>query len=598
MTSSFATGQLSVQAPDLVTAFAEAVEANPNKTAVTFLGNGKTVSAQLSYAKLFDRVAAIGCGASELARAGSRVPLLMRSSENYVAALLGLMAAGLVPVPLFPPRGDRQIERIKEILTNCDPAFTLIENGQGDRVRNALPLELQAVPKYSVEALAAIGANSRFADLGHCKPKTSDLAIIQYTSGSTRSPKGVAIDHDVALANIRCIFSRYEFTENGITIDWLPPYHDMGLFGCILTPLLRGGGIVKMPPEAFVARPWRWLEAISNFGIDRQVYAGGPNFAYESCVNQVSDAQMEDLDLSSWFVAYNGAEPVRARTLKRFASRFGRIGFDRRAWFPCYGMAEATLMISGPSPRAAPPAYPVLRSGLSAGFVEPVMPDDETAEWVVPCGRVIDGHQLTIVDPNTCEPLADGKIGEIWFSGDSVARSYFGNPEATRKSLKAKTANGTGRYLRTGDLGFLRDGYVHITGRMSDIIIIDGQNHYPNDLEGDVEETLTGHPIHKVAVFARERADTRSDIIAVVEWGRTRQEAIPNAIRNVRQLIFARRGIPIDQILVVERGAIPLTSSGKVRRADTRQLFLKNQLKLVWKDLNSSDRELTISATR
>ncbi len=593
MTSPSATGQLSVQAPDLVTAFAEAAEVNPIKSAVTFLRNGKTVSAQLSYADLMDRVAAIGCGASELAPPGSRIPLLMRSSENYVAALFGLMAAGLVPVPLFPPRGNRQIERIKGILSSCEPAFTLIEDGQDDQVRNALPLALQAVPRYPVEALATIGANGRLADLEHCKPATSDRAILQYTSGSTRSPKGVAIDHDVALANIRCIFSRYEFTENGIAIDWLPPYHDMGLFGCILTPLLRGGGIVKMPPEAFVARPWRWLQAISNFGTDRQVYAGGPNFAYESCINQVSDAQMENLDLSPWFVAYNGAEPVRARTLTRFASRFRRVGFDSRAWFPCYGMAEATLMISGPSPRAAPPAYPVSRSRLTAGCVEPVLPDDETAEWVVPCGRVIDGHQLTIVDPNTYEPLADGRIGEIWFSGSSVARSYFGNPEATRETLKAQTADGVGRYLRTGDLGFLRDGYIHVTGRMSDILIIDGQNHYPNDLEGDVEETLAGHPIHKVAVFAVERAESRSEIIAVVEWGRTERETIPNAVRSVRELIFARRGIPIDRISIVERGAIPLTSSGKVRRATTRQLYLKNQLKLVWNDLKSSERELT-----
>jgi len=593
MTSPSTTGRLSVQAPDLVSAFAEAAETVPNKTAVTFLRNGKTVSAQLSYADLMDRVTAIGCGASELAPAGSRIPLLMRSSENYVAALFGLMAAGLVPVPLFPPRGDRQIERITGILASCEPAFTLIEDGQDDRVRNALPLELQAVPRYSVEALIAIGANGRLADLEHCKPATTDHAIIQYTSGSTRNPKGVSIDHDVALANIRCIFSRYEFTENGITIDWLPPYHDMGLFGCILTPLLRGGGIVKMPPEAFVARPWRWLEAISNFGTDRQVYAGGPNFAYESCIRQVSDAQMENLDLSPWFVAYNGAEPVRARTLKRFASRFRHVGFDSRAWFPCYGMAEATLMISGPSPRAAPPVYPVSRSRLTVGCAEPVPPDDETAEWVVPCGRVIDGHQLIIVDPNTHERLPDGRIGEIWFSGDSVARSYFENPEATRETLKAKTADGTGRYLRTGDFGFLRDGYIHVTGRMTDLIIIDGQNHYPNDLEGDVEETLTGHPIHKVAVFDIERAESRSEIIAIVEWGRAGRESIPDAIRDVRKLIFSRRGIPIDRILTVERGAIPLTSSGKVRRAETRQLYLKNQLKLVWKDLKSSERELT-----
>ena len=591
MTSPSTTGQLSVRAPDLVSALMEASEATPNKTAVTFLRNGKTVSAQLSYVNLIDRIAAIGCGASELAPAGSRIPLLMRSSENYVAALFGLMAAGLVPVPLFPPRGDRQIERIKDILINCEPAFTLIEDGQDNRIRDALPLGLQAVPRHSVEALAAIGSNGRLADLEQRKPAMSDLAIVQYTSGSTRSPKGVAIDHDVALANIRCIFSRYEFTDNGITIDWLPPYHDMGLFGCILTPLLRGGGIVKMPPEAFVARPWRWLEAISCYGTDRQVYAGGPNFAFETCVSQISDAQMENLDLSPWFVAYNGAEPVRARTLKRFASRFKSVGFDSRAWFPCYGMAEATLMISGPTPRAAPPAYPVSRSGLLAGCAEPVLPDNEAVEWVVPCGRVIDGHQLIVVDPNTHEQLADEKIGEIWFSGDSVARNYFGNPEATRDILKAQTADGTGRYLRTGDLGFLRDGYIHVTGRMSDLIIIDGQNHHPNDLEGDVEETLTEHPIHKVAVFDHERANSRSDIIAVVEWGRTGRDAIPDAVRNIRQVIFARRGIPIDRILIVERGAIPLTSSGKVRRADTRQLYLKNQLKLVWKDLKLSERE-------
>ncbi|MDX8355331.1 fatty acyl-AMP ligase [Cognatiyoonia sp. IB215182] len=594
MTSRSATGQLSVQVPDIVTAFTEAVEARQNKTAVTFLGNGKAISEQLSYAELMDRAAAIGCGASEVAPAGSRVPLLMRSSENYIAALFGLMAAGLVPVPLFPPRGDRQIERITGILANCQPAFLLIENGQDDRVQNALPTALQVVPRYSVETLTSMGGNGRLADLKRCKPLTSDLAIIQYTSGSTRSPKGVAIDHDVALANIRCIFSRYEFTENGLTIDWLPPYHDMGLFGCILTPLLRGGGIVKMPPEAFVARPWRWLEAISDFGAYRQVYAGGPNFAYESCLSQVSDVQMENLDLSPWFVAYNGAEPVRARTLKRFASRFRRVGFDGRAWFPCYGMAEATLMISGPSPRAAPPAYPVSRSRLTVGHVEPVRSDDAAAEWVVPCGRVIDGHQLIIVDPNTCEHLPDGRVGEIWFSGDSVARSYFGNPQATRETLKAQTADGTGPYLRTGDLGFLRDGYIHVTGRMSDLIIIDGQNHHPNDVEGDVEETLSGHPIYKVAVFAVEPAESRCEIIAVIEWGRTERESIPGAIRSVRKLVFERRGIPIDRLLIVERGAIPLTSSGKVRRADTRQLYLKDQLKPVWNDPKSSERQLTI----
>ncbi|MEM7585289.1 MAG: amino acid adenylation domain-containing protein, partial [Acidobacteriota bacterium] len=414
------------------------------------------------------------------------------------------------------------------------------------------------------------------------------IAFLQYSSGSTGAPKGVMVSHGNLVHNEELIQRSFGMTRESVVVGWLPLYHDMGLIGNLLQPLTLGTRCILMSPVSFLQQPVRWLEAITRY---RATTSGGPNFAYDLCVRKVTDEQRANLDLSTWTTAFVGAEPVRPDTLDRFARTFAACGFERRSFYPCYGLAEATLMVSGGDP-AEPPVFETLDADqLEQHRVSPLesaSPADAAARELVSCGRNdhgqrVSGQELRIVDPETARPCPPDRIGEIWVAGPSVAAGYWQREEATARDFHARLAGEdqpSRRFLRTGDLGFMRDGELFVTGRLKDLIILRGRNHYPQDLELTAEQS---HPDLRqgcCAAFAAE-VDGEERVIVVQELTR-RPTAEPEAIADaIRQAIAEEHSVQAWQVVLIRTATIPKTSSGKIQRRACRTAWQRDQLKVV-----------------
>ncbi|HEV7557383.1 MAG TPA: AMP-binding protein, partial [Kofleriaceae bacterium] len=445
------------------------------------------------------------------------------------------------------------------------------------------------------------------------------LAMLQYTSGSTGTPKGVLLSHTNMLANAECVFSAFEFTPDDRILSWLPTFHDMGFMSGVLQPLYSGCPVVGLPPTSFLEKPYRWLAAIH---ASRITVSGGPNFAYDLCVRKTTPEQRAALDLSCWKLAYNGAETVRLETIDRFAQAFAPSGFQRRAMFPCFGLAEATLIVSGAGRAAEPVSLRVDKAGLEAGEVRV----GEGATFVA-SGRTVQGATVAIVDPETRHRAPADRIGEIWVAGPSVGRGYWQRVEDTEAVFGARLADDPARtYVRTGDLGFQRDGELFICGRVKDLIIIRGANHYPQDIELTVERAHAAIRPGCVAAFAMEIADEeRVVIVAEVDrryHGRDRRRldrgdrrAADPGQKNpdaealdvdqlfwiVRDAIAERHELEPHDIVLVRAGSIHKTSSGKLQRGACRQAFRAGELEVLaeWRadgtkrhsDVPSTDRK-------
>ncbi|HET9212138.1 MAG TPA: proline iminopeptidase-family hydrolase, partial [Thermoanaerobaculia bacterium] len=422
----------------------------------TFLADGEAEEATLSYGGLDRRARAIGARLQQAGAAGERALLLYPPGLDFIAAFFGCLYAGAVAVPAYPPRAGRTQPRLRAIAGDARPRLVLTTAAIAAK---AAELSEQIPELAGAEWIATESLDSSAAErwtppsLG---PGT--LAFLQYTSGSTAAPKGVMVTHANLLHNERLIGAAFGMDEESVVVGWLPLYHDMGLIGNVLQPLHAGGRCVLMSPVAFLQRPMRWLEAVSRY---RGTVSGGPNFAYELCLRKAAPEALSRLDLSSWRVAYNGAEPVRASTLERFAEAFAPCGFRAEALYPCYGLAEATLFVTG---------------GHGA----------RVEKERVSCGSA--WQRIVTVDPETGEERPEG---EVWISGPSVARGYWENEEATARDFHAFLPTGEGPFLRTGDLGFLSGGELYVTGRLKDLIILRGRNHYPQDVELTAERS---HP--------------------------------------------------------------------------------------------------------
>lgn len=530
--------------------------------AFTFLDRAGAPLDSLSYPQLQRRSNAVASALAECHPEGARVLLLHAPGLDFIVSLFGCLAAGVVAVPTQAPisgKNRRALARLASIVPDAGPEAVLTSSSVGSRLHTLWDeLDLPELPWYEVDALP-IGSQCRAPDR---RIEPSTVAMLQYTAGSTGDPRGVVLTNANLLANARAISLALEQTSADRYLSWLPVFHDMGLMAGVLQPLYAGIPSFLMSPAAFLRDPLIWLQAISSL---RVTISGGPNFGYELCLKRQDPSREKDLELSSWRIAFSGSEPVRSDTLDRFRKRFGAFGFSRSAFYPCYGLAEATLMVSGGRPDANPvfsnsPA-PQLQGNRSSRCNE-----------IVGCGRAAPGVEIRIVDVDSGVPTKEPGVGEIWVAGPSVASGYWQktDPEVFGQRLGGSHE----RFLRTGDLGFMEGGELFVTGRLKDLLVVRGENYYPQDLERSAEACDPALRSGCSAAFALELGgDAR--IVIVVEVKGPRQKSLDQLADRVRRTMMDEHGINIHGVILAPPNTVPKTTSGKVQRGGCRDLFLK-----------------------
>ncbi len=573
-----------------------------NDLACVHLAGGRNHEIRITYAELDARARRVGAFLQQHGAIGRPILLVYPPGTDFLVGFLGCLYAGAVATPTYPPdpkRIARTLPRFQAIVSDSGAAMVLTTRA----LKGMAPALFQAAPELERLDWAAAdglpgGIENDWRDPG---VGGDSLALLQYTSGSTGTPKGVMVTHRNLVLNFEVLTRKFGTPEGSVALTWLPNYHDMGLIDGLLRPLYAGQTCVFMSPIAFLKQPSRWLEAITTW---RPIVSGGPNFAYDLCVKQVTGDQLARLDLSSWAIAYNGAEPVRAETLERFARVFGPAGFRAGAAWPCYGLAEATLFVSGGEKGEPPKLFTVSKDALSRNEAVPVPQGSPGGITLVGCGTP-EVERLVIADPETLEPCPPGRVGEVWMSGPSIAVGYWKRPGATEETFRARLANGDGPFMRSGDLGFLReDGELFITGRLKDLIVIRGRNHYPQDIERTVETAAPGairqgcgaafsvdidgeerlvlvHELERRyadAVFEgkdRRREDPEVDAFT------SRQNAPPSPeeiVKKIRRAVAEHHDLQLHAVALIRAGTVPKTSSGKIRRKACRAAFLGGRL--------------------
>ena len=548
----------------------------PDRTAFTFLLDGEIESDRLTYGEL-DRLArSIAAQLQGLGLSGERALLLYPPGLDYLAAFFGCLYAGVVAVPAYPPRSPRNTPRIKAIWADAQAAIALTTTGTLSKLQSLLAskTDLGDIEWLTTDNLAK-GLEESWQ-----QPfiNIDTLAFLQYTSGSTGTPKGVMLSHGNLLHNAAMTYQLMGHSPSSKFVSWLPTYHDMGLIGGILQPLYGGFPCILMPPAAFLQRPYRWLQAISRY---KGTTSGAPNFAYEFCIQKITPEQQETLDLSSWDVAFNGAEPIRQDTLERFCVKFAPCGFRPQAFYPCYGMAEATLMVSGGRKTTPPVVKTISRVALERHQVVETSVESEDASTHVSCGQTLPGQQIVIVNPETLTRCCNHEVGEIWVSGPSVGHGYWNQPEQTRETFHAYLSDtGEGPFLRTGDLGFLQDGELFITGRVKDLIIIRGRNLYPQDIELTAERSHAKLRLGSGAAFSVE-VDGEERLVVVQEVEFRQKPNVEDVTAAIRQAVAEEHEVQVHTVVLIKPGSILKTSSGKIQRRATRSAFLAGQLSAI-----------------
>ncbi|MBI6658645.1 non-ribosomal peptide synthetase [Pseudomonas carnis] len=537
----------------LVQSLQQRAAQTPDQVALRFLAESAEHSVVLSYRDLDQRARTIAAALQANAGLGERAVLLFPSGPDYVAAFFGCLYAGVIAVPAYPPESTRRHhqERLLSIISDAEPRLLLTIASLSEGLA-----QIENAPKVlSVDTLEAQQADQWVEpDL-----KADDIAFLQYTSGSTALPKGVQVSHGNLVANEVLIRRGFgiDLNPDDVIVSWLPLYHDMGLIGGLLQPIFSGVPCVLMSPAYFLGRPLRWLEAISEYG---GTISGGPDFAYRLCSERVSESAMERLDLSRWRVAYSGSEPIRLDTLERFAEKFAACGFTPNNFFASYGLAEATLFVAGGTRGRGIPALRLDEQALAANRAEPGQ-----GPAIMSCGTSQPDHAVLIADPHTLTELPDQCVGELWATGPSIAHGYWRNPQASAKTFVQHAGR---TWLRTGDLGFIRDGEVYITGRLKDLLIVRGHNLYPQDIEQTIEREVEVVRKGRVAAFAVNDQGLEGIGIAA-EISRSVQKILPPEalIKAIRQAVAEACQQAPSVVVLLNPGALPKTSSGKVQRA-------------------------------
>ncbi|HRC57727.1 MAG TPA: fatty acyl-AMP ligase, partial [Kofleriaceae bacterium] len=537
-------------------------------------------TSRLTFAELDQRARRIAGLLRETCAPGQRALLLFPPGPDYVAAFFGCLYARVVAVPAYPPdpsRLARTLPRLSAIVSDASPAVALTTRTIVSLAAGLAALDpaLAALRWMAVDDEAAATA----APWRDPQVDETTVAFLQYTSGSTGDPKGVVLSHGNLLHNQVLIQRAFGHDRSSRVVGWLPLYHDMGLIGNLLQPLYVGIPCTLMSPLAFLRAPLRWLRAITRFAATS---SGGPNFAYELCARKATESDLRELDLSSWRVAFNGAEPVRADTMRRFADRFAPCGFSPRAFHPCYGLAESSLIVSGGRLDAEPLELTVDARALELGQLQAVAPG-LGAHTLVASGQPLEARSVRIVEPSTRREVPDGQVGAIWVQSASVAAGYWGRDALSREVFGAQLASGEGPFLDTGDLGFVDGGCLFVTGRVKDLIIVRGRNLYPQDLERLAEAASDRLRPGCAAAFA-ERGELGEEIVLVAEVERgfiaSEGEAVAAAVRRA---LSEQLEVTLHQLVLISAGALSKTSSGKVQRRATRQAWRAGELPVVWR---------------
>jgi fatty-acyl-CoA synthase len=562
---------VSAETRTVVQALEEAAEST--KTGYRFIEEEQSAEPFFTYAGV-ERATARFAGALQAMglKKGDRLGLILPDNQDFVFAFLGALRAGVVPVPVYPPAGLRKLggylENTLHIVSKSGCKLLITDS---DIKKLLGTIQAKAAGLEKIVSMDQVRRMQE--DFTPVKVTLDDTCFLQFTSGSTAAPKGVIVSHRNIAANVDAFMRLGLDVKAGVDtgVSWLPLYHDMGLIGFVLGPLFYRNTITYLPPLLFLKRPVRWLETISRLGA---TISFGPNFAYALCVKRVRDKDVAELDLSSWRAAGCGAEPIRAANLNAFADKFSHVGFSHRALLPCYGMAEATLAISFDDLGDGVRIDRVDADELSVeGHAKPVDEEKPGALEVVNCGQAFPGHEVKIFAPDDDEsatPLPDRRVGEIRVKGPSVTTGYYDEPELTEAAF-------AGGWLRTGDLGYLVDGDIFICGRAKELIIVNGRNYYPQDLEWEASHVDGVRKGNVIAFGTRKPLNDRERVVIAFETSRPhdQREALK---QEVRKAVRQASGLSIDDVVALDAGVLPKTSSGKLKRNETRRLYELGQL--------------------
>jgi acyl-CoA synthetase (AMP-forming)/AMP-acid ligase II len=556
----------------------------PEQVAYTFLADGETESGNLTYGKLDHQARAIATHLQALGPMGYRALTVYpyTAGLEFIVAFFGCLYAGVIAVTANPPRNKQGIADLQARSVSAQATVGLTTQALLEQIKPQLILNPELAAQFKQLQWLATDTISptNLGDWQEPDLNSDTLAFLQHTSGSTGTPKGVMVTHGNILHNSVVIHQGFGHHPESRGLMWLPLFHDMGLIGGVIQPLYAGCSVVLMSPVSLIQKPVNWLKAIAHY---RTTTSGGANFAYDLLCQKVTPAQREELDLSCWEVAFTGAEPIRTETLDHFVETFGPCGFRREAFYPCYGMAEASLMISGGLKTAAPVVRYVDGPALTRNQVVSVAATADQARAIVGCGRAWLGDKIVIVDPDTLMLCAPDQVGEIWVAGAGIGKGYWQQPDETAQTFAAYLADtGEGPFLRTGDLGFLQEGELFITGRLKDLLILWGRNHYPQHLEATVE---TAHPAlrsHHGAAFAVDvQGEERLVIVHEVDRHYLRQLDVEAVVTAMYQAVAEEHLAELYAVQLLKTGTIPKTSSGKIQRRACKARFLEGSLTAV-----------------
>lgn len=557
-----------VPAFELITeALAYHAEHTPDQTAYRFLEDGETVKATLTYRELYEASRKLAAKIAEHAAPGDRAMLVFPSGLDFPTAFFACLYAGVIAVPMYLPSGKRRLGRFKTVSKDCAPVLAIGESSSSEKAKEWFA-ETEVLSDLKWIDADRIG---EVTPISLPNPEPQHTAFLQYTSGSTGDPKGVEVSHANIVHNNRLSMLSTRTARN--YVSWLPIYHDMGLIGKILANVYGGETLTFMAPVDFITKPVRWLRALSEYGGQT---SAAPNFAFDHCVKYISDKEMEGVDLSGWKAASNGAEPIKASTIRKFTERFGKYGFQPSTFMPCYGMAETTLIVSGTAG-----VIEIIRAdkkSLLDGKIAEVSASEEEAAELVGSGPVLDGFTVVIADPETKRACPPDSIGEIWVQGPSVTKGYWQRPQLTEEIFRAQIEGEEerGHFLRTGDLGFLRKNNLFVTGRLKELIIINGANIYPQDVERSIQEEDPVLQENAGAVFSVESESGMDEVVVFQEISRqhVRDFNAEEVIDNIIKRVIANHEIPVLAVFLISPGRLPKTTSGKIQRMKCRAEYL------------------------
>jgi len=560
----------------------ERAKEKKGKTLYTFLADGEEDELLLSYEQLDKEAKTLAARLQKAKQEGKRALLLYPPGLDYIIAFFGCLHSKVVAVPAYPPdpnRLSRTLPRLLAMIRDSQAELVLTTSS----IKDMAEFLFQEAPELrKLQWIASDEAEgAQAADYEPMSIAREDLAFLQYTSGSTGDPKGVMLSHGNLLHNLELIRQAFGVGPETRALSWLPPYHDMGLIGGIIEPLFAGITAVIFSPLDFLQQPLRWLKAVSKY---KSTASGAPNFAYDLCVKKATPQLVESLDLSSWDLAFSGAEPIQLETIERFSRTYAPSGFKKEAFYPCYGLAEATLIVSGGSKM----------KGFRSKYLDSkalenhqVREGKEGGAPLISCGQSLQDQKILVVNPETSEVLPPDSVGEIWVKGPSVAQGYWNKPAESQAAFQAFTKAGEGPFLRTGDFGFLQEGDLYVTGRMKDMMIFAGANHYPQDIEANIEKLDLPLRLGCGAVFSVSEQEEEKLVLAwEVDEKRMSPERLPEVYQKIRACVSGNHDLHVHAICLLNKGGIPKTSSGKIQRQATKKAYLEGGLEVYgsWKE--------------